>query len=263
MGVLPGVAAAVAAVAVVAGGFGLEMNKHHGGTAPTNHLTTASNHVQSNSVQANNTTQPSTTTSSTFQQTFKSSGSSNQVYLSPSIGFQITNLGGGMSNFEYEFSKTTDGGKTWTKISKSHYSHVSGVSFINDKTGYLINNSPAYSIMPDLFVTHDGGATWNEQKLPIPSAYKNYYRSSNYPIFFSPKVGFIPVYGQSMKVSSSTQFLYMLVTTDGGASWTTDTNNQGGGLTWKVSGQKLSVSKGTQTITVNGLFSNWTVSTIH
>lgn len=150
-----------------------------------------------------------------FEQTFKNLGSSKQVFLTPSMGFQVTNLGGGASNFQYQFSKTTDGGKTWTKSSTGHYSDVEGISFTDEKTGFLLNNSPAYAITPDLFVTHDGGVTWTEQKLPIPSAYKNAYRSSNYPIFFSQMVGFIPVYGQPTEQSTTRKFLYMLVTKDG------------------------------------------------
>ena len=196
-----------------------------------------------------------------FSQTFKSSGASNEVFLTPSIGFRVTNLGGGVSNFQYEFSKTTNGGKTWTKMSTGHFSHIQGLSFINEKTGYLLNNSPAYNVTPDLFVTHDGGATWTEQKLPIPSAYQNGYRNGDYPIFFSPQVGFIPVYGQATQQSTTTQFLYMLVTTDGGASWTAYTGHQGDGLNWSVSGQKLTVTAGAQTIAVDGLLAgNWTVS---
>lgn len=197
----------------------------------------------------------------TFLQTFKSSGASSQVFLGGGLGFQVTNLGGGMNNFMYQFSKTTDGGKTWTKMSTGHYSHIEGISFIDDKTGYLLNNSPAYAVTPDLFVTHDGGATWNEQKLSIPSVYKNSYRNSNYPIFLTPSVGFIPIYGQATPQSTTTQFLYMLVTTDGGTSWTAYTTSQGGGLSWNLNGQKLQVLYGSQTITVDGLLVGaWTVS---
>ncbi|WP_067624159.1 LppP/LprE family lipoprotein [Alicyclobacillus acidiphilus] len=196
-----------------------------------------------------------------FEQTFKSAGASREVFLTPSVGFQITNLGGGASNFEYRFSKTTNGGKTWTTLSTGRYSDVEGISFIDDQTGFLLNNSPAYAITPDLFVTHDGGVTWSEQKLPIPSAYKNAYRASQYPIFFSTKVGFIPVYGEPTEQSTTRKFLYMLVTTNGGTSWTAWNGSSGGGLSWNVSGQKLTVTKGTQTITVNGLLGIWNVST--
>lgn len=197
-----------------------------------------------------------------FQQTFKHAGASNQVFLTPDIGFEETNLGGGASNFMYQFSKTTDGGKTWTKLSTGHYNDVSGVSFINTKTGFLLNTSPAYAITPDLFVTHDGGVTWREQKLPIPSAYTNYYRQSSFPIFFSPTIGFIPVTGASMSGTGTQHFLYMLVTTDGGSSWTPFTQGQGAGLSWKMSGQQLTITEGTKTLTVNNLLAgNWSVST--
>jgi hypothetical protein len=196
-----------------------------------------------------------------FHQTFQHSGGASSVFLTPTTGFQVKNLGGGASNFVYQFSKTTDGGKSWINTSTGRFSDVYGVSFINQQTGYLLNNSPAYSVTPDLYVTHDGGVTWNEQKLPIPSAYSNYYRSSDFPIFFSAKVGFIPVYGiSSTNQSSTTQFLYMLVTTDGGTSWTPVTGTQAKGLSWTLSGQKLTVTDSTQTITVNGLFGMWSVS---
>lgn len=225
-------------------------------------LKKSGNPVQALATAVNQNTAPKTSSSQAkFHQTFKNSGASHQVFLTSGIGFQVTNLGGGASNFEYQFSKTTDGGKTWTKLSTGHYSDVEGVSFVDDQTGYLLNNSPAYAITPDLFVTHNGGVTWTEQKLPIPSAYSNAYRSSNYPIFFSPTVGFIPVYGEPTQQSTTRKFLYMLVTTNGGKSWTAYTNAQGDGLSWNVNGQKLTVTKGPQTITVNGLLGIWNVST--
>ncbi|MDQ0190081.1 hypothetical protein JI721_04320 [Alicyclobacillus cycloheptanicus] len=207
------------------------------------------------------------TAAASFHQTFHNAGRSHQVFLTPTIGFEVTNLGGGASNFMYQFAKTTDGGKTWTNVSTGHYSDVMGVSFINEQTGYLLNNSPAYAVTPDLFVTHNGGATWQEQKLPIPAAFANFYRSSSYPIFFSPTVGFIPVYGNpETGTGPNTQFLYMLITTNGGASWAPYTGGSGAGLHWTLSGQTLTVQQDTQnaqdahTITVQGLFGNWTVS---
>lgn len=194
-----------------------------------------------------------------FHQLFKSEGSAHEVFLNASLGFQVTNLGGGAGNFEYQFAQTTDGGKTWTKRSTGRFSDIEGISFINDKIGYLLNNSPAYNITPDLFVTQDGGATWTEQKLPIPGAYKSAFRSSDFPIFFSSMIGFIPVYGLPAQNSTSNRFLYMLVTTNGGKTWTAYNQSGGDGLKWDVSNQTLSVIAGRQTITIHGLFSEWNI----
>lgn len=197
-----------------------------------------------------------------FHQVFQGYGGTQSMFLTPSIGFQVMNLGGGASNFFYQFAKTIDGGQHWTKESVGHFSDVQGVSFINQQTGYLLNNSPAYAITPDLFVTHNSGATWVEQKLPIPSQFKNEYRFSSYPIFFSRKIGFIPVYGESENetLGNTTRFLYMLVTTDGGISWSPYVHEAGKGLSWTMQGQTLTVNDSTQKITIHNLFSNWQVS---
>lgn len=224
-------------------------------------LKQSGNPVNVLAVVVNENSHASTSSQSTsFSQTFKNHGGAYEVYLTPSVGFKMKNLGGGASNFHYQFSKTVDAGKTWTKISTHRFSHVNGVSFVDKDTGYLLNNSPATSVSPDLFVTHDGGVKWTKQKLPIPSSYKNDYRHSSYPIFFSKQIGFIPIYGQSMNSSGKTQFLYMLVSKDGGASWKAYTTHQGSGLTWTLKRQKLAVSYGKQTITVSGLFGVWSVS---
>lgn len=227
---------------------------------PVNALANVVNHGSATSSTSSTLATSTNSSQQSFHQTFKVAGMSSENFITPKLGFRVTNLGGGVNNFQYAFSRTTDGGKTWTRMSTGHYSHVEGVSFIDAKTGYLLNNSPAYAITPDLFVTHDGGTSWKEQKLPIPNAYKNGYRNSSYPIFFTPAVGFIPVYGQATPTANSTTFLYMLVTTDGGQSWTAYTGHQGNGLAWNLKGQTLTVTHGTSAITVAGLMSGaWTV----
>lgn len=199
---------------------------------------------------------------SLFHQVFKTSNHSPEVFLTPSIGFKMTNLGGGMNNFEYQFSKTTNGGETWIAMSRDHFSNVIGISFLNEKVGFLLNNSPAYAVTPNLYMTQNGGVSWKKEDLPIPLTYKNVYRFSDFPIFFSNKIGFIPIYGISMHSSTSKHFLYMLVSTNSGNTWTPYTQFHGAGLTWTTNKNSLSVTHGTKTINIEDLFGIWRVTSV-
>jgi hypothetical protein len=191
------------------------------------------------------------------------SGDWSQIYqesfISRKIGFGIRNLTGGMAGTsKYEIDKTTDGGRNWVKQGTVGASYVPGVSFASPTTGFFLSNSPAYAVTPDVFITHDGGEKWTGQKLPIPSEYQKYYRSSEYPIFFTKEVGIIPMLG--FQGSGQSHFLYMLMTADGGTTWNPVTSNRANGLSWSTMNNELMVKFQNQTVTIQHLTGTWDVS---
>lgn len=173
----------------------------------------------------------------------------NIVYVNKQVGFKLKNLGGGASNFEYEIAKTIDGGKTWIAKGTTRLSHVTGLSFINEDTGFLVNNSPAFEVSPTLIVTQNGGKDWKEQQLPIPADYKDFYRQAKFPVFFTNSVGVLPVFG--FKNDEGNSFLYMLITNDGGATWQAITENQMNDLTWTENHDQVIINYQNRQIEIN------------
>ena len=202
--------------------------------------------------------------SSSFHQIFKSSEylrldtAFQEIFLSQDIGFRIIDLGGGAGSFTYEFDKTINGGKTWTKQGTSLLNDVRGISFISQDKGFLLDNSPAF--MPELFVTNDGGSTWTAKPLPNPTIYKDDLRMSNYPVFISATQGIIAIYGWKIN-GGQNHMLYMLVTYDGGNTWKVATNNHGQELNWTTTKGDLVIHFQKKTISIQDLYGTfWSVS---
>jgi photosystem II stability/assembly factor-like uncharacterized protein len=75
-----------------------------------------------------------------------------------------------------------------------------------------------------LYVTHDGGHTWNKQSIPLvdtdPTAQLNYETTP--PVFFG-NTGFLPVTASGMfsaGAAAATTVMYIYKTTDAGTTWT-------------------------------------------
>lgn len=105
---------------------------------------------------------------------------------------------------------TDNGGKTWIK----KYSllrdcqYILSVSFINNKTGYVLALSKN-SYQPFLFKTSDGGNTWVKTKADLSSW--QYYQLDNFKMFD----------GQNGEITwlSGADGLVILKTVDGGNTW--------------------------------------------
>ena len=105
--------------------------------------------------------------------------------------------------------RTTDGGATWSVMSNGvsgdfNCAPTPNLRFASPTTGWVgqqpCDNGTA------LYVTHDAGATWQNQVLPLSCQCW-----SGTPVFFDRDHGFIPV--------SDGQDMIMLFTLDGGQSW--------------------------------------------
>jgi photosystem II stability/assembly factor-like uncharacterized protein len=94
--------------------------------------------------------------------------------------------------------RTTDGGATWTHVSTDPGSQAGclvegGMSFSAATTGWIASDC-------GLLVTHDSGATWSKQTLPIMPTYPPVFSDANNGVLLG-------VEG-------------LLATSDGGATWT-------------------------------------------
>ena len=123
--------------------------------------------------------------------------------------------------------RTTDGGRTWTKVSSAgpdvdpnapgilpFSGDKSGLSFVDASTGWATGTEPANSFSW-LYVTHDAGRTWQHQTLPIPAGILPAQVETDPPTFFTAHEGILPV----RLVTEQGTLLYLYVTHDGGTTW--------------------------------------------
>jgi photosystem II stability/assembly factor-like uncharacterized protein len=121
--------------------------------------------------------------------------------------------------------RSTDGGRSWSRLHatlpapllpRTHFpGHITSLSFFNETTGWVtgMSNSRENSW---IYLTRDGGTTWQEQHLPSPQGYSaTQLLDLGQPHFFSARDGVLP--------AASTHFdptgVCAFVTHDGGQSW--------------------------------------------
>ena len=100
--------------------------------------------------------------------------------------------------------RTTDGGKTWLNVATAlpgdttppghlpYGGQKSGIRFVNASTGWVTGTVFANNLAW-LYVTHDGGSTWNQQTLPLPPNVPPSQLWIQPPTFFSATDGLLPV----------------------------------------------------------------------
>jgi photosystem II stability/assembly factor-like uncharacterized protein len=124
--------------------------------------------------------------------------------------------------------RTTNGGRTWREVSVArpdnppHAANVlpfsgdkQGISFVNASTGWVAGTVPKADTVW-LYVTHDGGSTWKQQSLSIPSNVKGAQITTLPPRFFSSSNGILPVL---FLASNGVRTVDFYQTTDGGTTW--------------------------------------------
>lgn len=123
-------------------------------------------------------------------------------FVNDQDGWSEAELGGATGNDLVEIFRTTNGGKSWVAVASTgsdntpatfpFSGHKSGLVFINTSTGWATSNG--------LYVTHDGGATWQQQTLPAQAC-------CLLPTFFNAHDGILPGGSQ------------LFVTYNGGTTW--------------------------------------------
>jgi len=154
-------------------------------------------------------------------------------------GWMLANLDTADGEQGDDIFRTTDGGQTWTRVASAAdrpgalplAGHKTGLTFRDATTGWATGAGPAdlASAVPGdawLFTTHDGGATWRQEHLALPTSFAQepwFYIAGVLPaVFFSPEVGVLPVAVGSQSAGGVVLTL-VYVTRDGGATWVATT----------------------------------------
>ncbi len=156
----------------------------------------------------------------------------------------VPNGGPGAGSESADIFHTTDGGQTWMKIASTDNPGSglprggikTGISFEDSMNGWATGGD--YSTSPWLYVTHDGGSTWQKQQLAdypgfigTPSTHVQYMTTP--PVFFGT-TGLLPlqVVGQLDQGPQAAVHGFLLyVTHNGGQSWNTFWKTTPGTLT--------------------------------
>ena len=152
-------------------------------------------------------------------------GGSLVTFLTPDIGWLLSSESRGTKRIGVALYHTVDGGLHWQKLMQNTLPSTpggslpsgipyTGLSFLNQSTGWITADSGgSHQIL--LYVTHDGGKSWQKQNLSLPQGISslNDGTIAEPPQFFSARDGVLPVlfWGPSG--------VCVYVTHDGGESW--------------------------------------------
>ena len=152
-------------------------------------------------------------------------------FLDGNTGRALADLGAGAGSQAVEMFQTSDGGATWLSVFNNDPGRPdssgslplggikNGMTFLDANTGWVTGTRPMDGDVY-LFVTHDGGVSWEQQSIPLPAGYESYQYMPQAPVFFGND-GFLPLV---IYLSGTTDFTFY-TTHDGGTTWTGDPNN--------------------------------------
>lgn len=152
-------------------------------------------------------------------------GGASLQFLDKTIGRAMADRGVGLGSNAVEFFQTSDGGVTWRSVfnndpSRSDSSDSlpfsgikNGMIFLDANTGWVTGTRPMAGDIY-LFATHDGGAGWAQQTIPLPAGYDSYQYYPQAPFFINNE-GFLPL---MIYLPESTEFTFF-ISHDGGNTW--------------------------------------------
>jgi photosystem II stability/assembly factor-like uncharacterized protein len=159
-------------------------------------------------------------------------------------GWLLVSLGAGAGSEGVQILRTADGGAHWATVSRTASSAPSpgslplsgiktGISFRDATTGWVTAAVAGPAGDTWLYMTHDGGHTWQHQNLVLPVQYTQVVPAIYPPQFFAPDDGVLPVILNAPAAAPAIDFY---TTRDGGATWSSTMplpyNSTAGSPTW-------------------------------
>ncbi len=154
-------------------------------------------------------------------------GGAHLFFLNQQIGWALADRGSTIGKQAIDIYQTTDGGENWSLISQVSSElpdypgqlplagTKSGILFRETNIGWVTGSiqSPGQSW---LFITRDGGRTWSQQNLVLPSGNQSSTLKISPPYFSNAEQGVLPV-----RLSQVSELTNLYLTNDGGETWTT------------------------------------------
>ncbi len=147
------------------------------------------------------------------------------IFINPQDGWML-NTQGATGNEVADLYRTTNGGASWNEIATTGMGSnpgaipfdgsTKGVGFLNASTGWMTSFSNRTDFFW-LYVTHDGGVTWQQQTLPPPPNADQGQYDLRPPVFFNAQDGIMSAQVGPTANGASAADVY--VTHDGGATW--------------------------------------------
>jgi gliding motility-associated-like protein len=98
-------------------------------------------------------------------------------YITANVAYAVGDRG--------SMAKTTDGGVTWNFVNTPLFNdarNINAVWFINNNTGYIGGDWNSVDSIPKLYVTNNGGATWDSIAAPVGGKTRiGYINNANIP----------------------------------------------------------------------------------
>jgi photosystem II stability/assembly factor-like uncharacterized protein len=147
------------------------------------------------------------------------------TFINASEGWLIAFLAAATgANESADIYRSTDGGKIWIRVAWSAglpYGVKRGITFLNSATGWITVLDPRGN-RPYLYLTRDGGSTWQPQKMRLPRELTPRWEAQpEPPKFFSARDGSIPVRYDILNGSGERtgSVIVLYATHDGGTTW--------------------------------------------
>lgn len=204
-------------------------------------------------------------------------GGGDITFIDPMNGWKLQSLGGGNGYHAVDIFRTKDGGDSWVKIASAnaenptpdingkpapgtlpYYGSKIYIDFLDADTGWVTGSfaeGEGKVSKPWIYVTHDGGYTWDVQMLTQPSSINitlNTSIKTRSPWFFTPIDGIL----QMNVENGDAKYEFLYFTHDGGKEWGTpheidilnpsSSSGKSGGLNWDFSNSsniKVSIGK--------------------